>query len=295
MTHKNTFGRNLFHVINYSVLTIMALSCLLPFVNQFAISLSSKGAVAGGRVLFWPVELSTHSYQFAFFGGRFMAAFWVAVQRLFLGVAVNLSLIALTAYPLSKTREQFAGRNIYMGFFVLTMIVNGGLVPTYVLVSNLGLLNNIWSLVLPGALPVFSMIILMNFIRGLPKELEEAALVDGASPMLVLFRIMLPLLRPSLATVALFSAVYHWNEWFTGMIYMSVPNYPLQTYLQSLLRNLDQIIRQAAGNISSIVALLDARGGRAAQLFLSMVPIMLTYPLLQKHFTKGLTIGSVKG
>jgi len=293
--YKDSFGRRLFVVINYIILSMVSLSCLLPFLNQFAISLSSKAAVGSGRVIFWPVELSAKAYEFAFFGGRFMAAFWISVQRLFLGVGVNLLLMAATAYPLSKAKEQFIGRNIYMGFFVFTMIVNGGLVPTYVLVSNLKLLNSIWALVLPGAMPVFSMIILMNFIRGLPKELEEAALVDGASPMVVLFRIMLPLLRPSLATVALFSSVYHWNDWFAGMIYMSVPKYPLQTYLQSLLRNYDQILRQAAGEISTIVAMLDARGGRAAQLFLSMIPILLTYPLLQKHFAKGLTIGSVKG
>jgi len=295
MLYKNTPGRVVFLVINYTVLTLVVISCLVPFINQFAISLSSKGAVAAGRVTFLPIGFSTLAYEFAFRGGRFMAAFFISVQRLFLGVAINMLLMVLTAYPLSKTKHQFAGRNVYMGYFVLTMIVSGGLVPTYVLVSNLKLLNSIWALVLPGALPIWSMIILMNFIRGLPKELEEAAFVDGASPMLVLFRITLPLLLPSLATVCLFSAVFHWNDWFMGMIYMSINKYPLQTYLQSMLRNYEQIIRQAQGDIAQIVAMLDVRGGRAAQLFLSMIPILCAYPFLQKYFTKGLTIGSVKG
>ena len=176
------------------------------------------------------------------------------------------------------------------------MIVSGGLIPTYLLVTQLGLLNSLWALVLPYALPVFSMIVLMNFIRGLPEELEEAALIDGANPMTVLFRVLLPLLTPALATVGLFSMVGHWNDWFSGLIYMqNTINYPLQTYLQMLLRNFEQIIRTSQGDFAQIIRLMDVRTGRAAQLFLGAIPIMLIYPFLQRYFTTGLVLGSVKG
>ena len=223
-------------------------------------------------------------------------ALWISIQRVVLGVAVNLVLMIITAYPLSKSKQKLAGRNIYMAFFVITMIINGGLIPTYILVVNLGLLNSIWSLILPGAVPVYNMIILMNFIRGLPEEIEEAALIDGAAPIVCLVRVLLPLLAPSLATVGLFSIVNHWNDWFSGIIYMQDSSrYPLQTYLQTLLRDFEEIIRLAQGDYSQIVSMMNARTGRAAQLFLGALPILLIYPLLQKHFTTGLVLGSVKG
>ena len=161
----------------------------------------------------------------------------------------------------------------------------------------LGTLLNL-ALILPGALPVYNMIILMNFIRGLPKELEEAAWIDGATPFQTLTMVIFPLLGPSLATVGLFQMVFHWNDWFSGLIYMSNPNlYPLQTYLQTLLVNFEQLL-QSSGNgadITAILSKMNARTGRAAQLFLGALPIMMVYPFLQKYFTKGLTLGSVKG
>ena len=172
------------------------------------------------------------------------------------------------------------------------------MIPTYLLVSNLGLKDTIWSLILPGALPVYNMIILMNFIRGLPHELEEAASIDGANAFQTLWMIIFPLLGPSLATVGLFSMVNHWNDWFNGLIYMSEPlNYPLQTYLQTLLVDFEQLLQSGSsgGDIQAILSKMSARTGRAAQLFLGALPIMMVYPFLQKHFTKGLTLGSVKG
>ena len=245
---------------------------------------------------FWPIEPTLSAYEFALRGGKFVTALWVSVKRVLLGVSVNLVLMVLTAYPLSKPREKLAFRNIYMGFFVVTMILNGGLIPTYVLVVRLGLLNSLWALILPGALPVYNMVILMNFIRGLPEEIEEAALIDGANPIVCLVKVLLPLLAPSLATVGLFSIVGHWNDWFSGLIYMQdSARYPLQTYLQTLLRDFEEILRMAQGDYSQILSMMNARTGRAAQLFLGALPILAIYPLLQKHFTTGLVLGSVKG
>lgn len=219
----------------------------------------------------------------------------ISIERVILGTLLNVALMVLTAYPLAK--DDLPGRGFLSGFFVLTMLIGGGMIPTYLLVSGLGLKDTIWALILPGALPVYNMIILMNFIRGLPHELEEAAWIDGANPFQTLFQIIFPLLGPSLATVGLFCMVGHWNDWFAGMIYMSDPlNYPLQTYLQTLLVDFEKLLQSdSTGNIKDILSKMNARTGRAAQLFLGALPIMCVYPFLQRYFTKGLTLGSVKG
>ena len=245
---------------------------------------------------FVPIDFTTAAYEFALRGGKFTDALWVSVKRVVLGTAVNMVLMVLTAFPLAHTKEKLAGRNIYMAFFVVTMIIGGGLIPTYILVVNLGLLNSIWALILPGALPVYNMVIMMNFMRGLPEEIEDAALIDGADVFQTLFRIILPLLTPSLATVGLFSIVGHWNEWFSGLIYMQNSNmYPLQTYLQTLIRDFEEILRMAQGDYALLLSMMNARTGRAAQLFLAALPVLAIYPFLQKYFTSGLVLGSVKG
>ena len=294
--HFKSRSEKIFSWFNYFFVFLVALTCALPIIHTFAVSLSAPHYVAGGRVNFIPMGFTLEAYAFAFETGRFMAALWVSVQRTVLGVAINMFLMITVAYPLSKSSERFSARNLYMGFFALTMLFGGGMIPFYILVVNLGMLDSIWSLVLPGGLPVFSMLILMNFMRNLPPELEEAAMIDGAGQFTTLFRILLPVLKPSLATVALFAFVFHWNEWFTGMIFMNDPaNYPLQTYLQTLIVNFRDLMRQAGTDHVQILGRLNEQTGRAAQLFLGMLPIMIIYPFLQKYFTKGLVIGSVKG
>ena len=284
-----------FDVILAVGLGVVCVTCVLPFVHLLAVSFSSSSAVAAGRVGFLPVEFTTASYEYVISGGRFLRAMAISLERVFWGTLLNLLLMILTAYPLSKS--ELIGRKFFVVFFVITMLIGGGMIPTYLLVSNLGLKDTIWSLILPGALPVYNMIILMNFIRGLPHELEEAASIDGANAFQTLWMIIFPLLGPSLATVGLFSMVNHWNDWFNGLIYMSEPlNYPLQTYLQTLLVDFEQLLQSgSSGDIQAILSKMSARTGRAAQLFLGALPIMMVYPFLQKHFTKGLTIGSVKG
>lgn len=296
MINYNSPARRAFIIFNGVFLCVSALVCVLPFVHLLALSFSNASLVAAGKITFWPMGFTTAAYDFAFRGGKFISAITVSIERVILGSVVNLLLIVLTAYPLSRPKEKFGARNIYMIFFITTMIVGGGLIPTYILVSDLKLLNSLWSLVLPGALPVFSMIIMMNFIRGLPEEIEDAARIDGAGVFKVLFTIMLPLLTPAIATVGLFSVVGHWNDWFSGLIYMQNSKlYPLQTYLQTLVRDFEQIMRMAQGDYAKLIALMNARTGRAAQLFLGSIPILLVYPFLQKYFTTGLVLGSVKG
>jgi len=296
MVQDNSIGRRLFHAFNYTFLLLTSLLCVLPFFNLLAVSFSGSAAVSAGDVVFWPVDFTTKAYEFALEGGDFMRSLWISAQRVVIGTIVNLALMVLAAYPLSKTKDKVAGRNLYMGFFVVTMLFNGGLIPSYLIVVKTGLIDSLWSLILPGALPVFSMIILMNFLRGLPEEIEESATIDGAGPMQILLRVLLPLLKPALATVGLFSIVGHWNSWFDGIIYMNDPsNYPLQSYLQTLLLSFEQLMMRAGRDYTQLLAMMSVRTGRAAQLFLAAIPIMLIYPFLQKYFTTGLVLGSVKG
>jgi putative aldouronate transport system permease protein len=265
-------------------------------LNTLAISFSSPAAVSTGKVYFWPKGFTTMAYEFAMQNGKFLRSLWVSITRCLLGVSINLIMMVTTAYPLSKTKERFRARNIYMVFYVITMLFGGGLIPYYILVNQLGLMNSIWSLVLPLSVPVFNMVILMNFMRGLPPELEEAAMIDGAGQFRTLFNVILPVLKPALATVGLFSFVYHWNDWFTGALFMHDPkNYPLQTYLQTLLTNFNDMLRQSGSDYYALLARMNEQTGRAAQLFLGLIPILMVYPFLQKYFTTGLVMGSVKG
>ena len=296
MKQRESPSRKIFRVINYTILIATGLTCLIPFINLLAISFSNSGAVTAGKVVFWPVGFTTAAYEFALSNGKFFPALLVSVERIGLGVSVNLLLMIMAAYPLSKTKAQFRARNVFMFYFAITMIIGGGLIPTYILVTKLGLLNSLWALVLPGALPVWTMVILMNFMRSMPQDIEEAAFVDGAGVFRRLVSVLLPLLKPALATVALFSAVGHWNDWFSGLIYMQSPSrYPLQTYLQGLLLNMEEMMRIAGVDYMRLLSMLSVRTGRAAQLFMGALPMMVLYPFLQKYFTKGLVIGSVKG
>lgn len=290
--------KSVFNVVNTIFLGLVCLTCVLPFVNLLAVSFSGSSAVAAGKVGLWPVDFTLSSYEYVLSSAKFFKALLISAERVVLGTALNLILMVLVAYPLSRDKNgQLVGRKFYVYFFVFTMLFSGGMIPTYLVVSGLGLKNTIWALILPGALPVSNMIILMNFIRELPGELQEAAELDGASPFQVLVLIILPVLKPALATVGLFCIVNHWNDWFSGMIYMSEPaKYPLQTYLQSIIKSFEQLLMtESASDIASILAQMNARTGRAAQLFLGALPIMIVYPFLQKYFTKGLVLGSVKG
>ena len=291
-----TRGQKIFNVVNYILVTLVCLSCMLPIVNTLAISFSAPSFVSAGQVYFWPKGFTTQSYEFAMSGGKFLQSFLIAIERCVLGVAINLFCMITTAYPLSKSKDKFPDRNFFMGFYVFTMLFGGGLVPWYILMYNLGLLNSIWALVLPLSVPVSNMAILMNFMRSLPQEIEEAAAIDGAGNFRILWSIMLPVLTPSLATVGLFSFVYHWNDWFQGALFMNNPNrYPLQTYLQTLLTNFRDLLRQSGSDYYSLLQRMNEQTGRASQLFLGLVPILVVYPFVQKYFTTGLVMGSVKG
>ncbi|MNO49170.1 Lactose transport system permease protein LacG [compost metagenome] len=292
--HKPTVSRRVFLIINYFVLSLTAIACILPLINVLAISFSSSSAAAAGYVKLWPVDFTIASYKFALTKHEFLDGFLVSLQRVALGYAISMTVSILIAYPLSKEKQVLRSRNIYAWFFIVTMLFHGGLIPTYMTIKSVNLLDSIWALVLPSAVSVFNVILLMNFFRELPKEIEEAANIDGAGHWRTLWSIYLPLSKPAVATITLFIVVFHWNSWFDGLIYMnSTSNYPLQSYLQTIIINVDP--STATTNDLLDMSAISDRTFKAAQVFLAAFPILIVYPFLQKYFMKGLVMGSVKG
>jgi len=291
---NETVSRKIFVVCNYVFLLSLAFICLCPIINVLAISFSDQAYVSAGLVKLLPKGFNTKSYEFVISNAEYLRSMLVTIKRVVLGVSTNLILTTLIAYPLSKEVREFKRRTFYAWMFMITMIFSGGLIPTYMVVNQFGLIDKIWALILPGAVPIFSVVLMLNFFRGLPKELEDAAFIDGAGYIIALFRIYVPISAPSIATIALFATVNHWNAWFDGLIYMNKPqNYPLQSYLQTVIieRNLEMMSSLEIANIEEI----SDRTQKAAQIFIGTLPILLVYPFMQRYFTKGIVLGSVKG
>ncbi|GBF74699.1 ABC transporter permease [Paenibacillus sp. 598K] len=258
-----------------------------------AVSFSESAAVAAGQVTFWPVDFTLKSYDFIVSRPEFLRSLGITLERVVLGTAINMLLTVMVAYPLSKEVKAFRLRTVYVWIFVFTILFSGGLVPWYMTIRYTGLLDSIWALVLPGAVPVFNVILLLNFFRGLPKELEESCFMDGAGHIRTLWSIYVPLSLPGLATVGLFTIVGHWNAWFDGLILMNKPeHYPLSSYLQTIIINFDfsQVKQEDIHKLSQI----STRTSKAAQIIVGSLPILLVYPFLQKYFVKGIVLGSVK-
>ena len=293
MIRDKSFGSRAFDVLVVVVLISLALLSILPFWYTLCVSLSDKSKVAAGLVSVWPVGFNFKAYQDILGDSNFLNSFWISIQRVVLGTACELSATLLMAYPLSKSARQFRGRDIVMWFLVFAMLFSGGLIPWYQTMKSIGMINNIWGLVLGNSLPIFNVILVMNFFRNIPKEIEEAALLDGAGPWTMLFRIYLPISKPVIATVALFSMVYHWNEFFNGLILMTRQvNYPLQTYIQQMV----VVINTSVMTQDQLRALneLSNQTLNAAKIFIAMIPILCIYPFLQRFFITGITLGSVK-
>jgi putative aldouronate transport system permease protein len=290
-------SRMIFSILNYVLIVFLALICVLPFIHVAAISFSSAAAAAANKVTLWPVDAHTYAYKWVLGKTEVWRSIGVSFVRIALGCAVNMLLVLITAYPLSKEVKQFPWRTVYAWFFFVTMLVSGGLIPSFLIVKYTGLMNTIWALVIPGALPIGFLVLMLNFLRQVPRELEEAALIDGAGYMRTLFWIYIPVSVPAIATISLFSIVGHWNSWFDGVIYMNnTRKYPFQSYLRALVE---------ASNLSAQRMLdleeqermrfIGDRTLKSAQIILGTVPILLFYPYLQRYFTKGIVLGSVKG
>ena len=291
---RESLGRRIYLWINAVVLLLVAALCLVPILHVIALSFSKSSSVMAGHVTLFPVNATLSSYKLLMQRPDFFASFRVSLLRVLLGVTVIMALIMLTAYPLSKKKDQFHGRTAYAWYMILTIIFSGGLIPTYMVVKQMGLINSVWSMVLPGAIPVWNTVLMMNFYRNLPREIEESAFIDGANHLVVLTRLYIPLSAPAVATIALFSIVGHWNSWFDGLIYLNTPSlYPLQTFLYMI----DSSVTLGATTSENVEYMreISDRTLRSAQIVIAMVPVLIAYPFLQKYFTKGIVMGSVKG
>ncbi|MDF2649938.1 MAG: transporter permease [Paenibacillus sp.] len=291
--YRASVSRITFQIWNHIFLISLSLLCILPLVHVLAMSFSSSSAVTAGFVKFWPVDFTIKSYEFVFHKKAFLSSMIISGKRVLLGSFLGMLLTVISAYPLSKDVRSFRLRTVYVWYFVITMLMSSGLIPWYIAIKNIGLIDSIWALVLPGAVNVFNVVLLLNFFRNLPKELEEAAFIDGAGHWRSLWNIYVPLSAPSLATLTLFTVVWHWNAWFDGLILMNSPDhYPLQSYLRTVVIDMDSMFRSTQ-DLTDLAEISD-RTSKAAQIFLGTLPILLVYPFLQRYFIKGITLGSVK-
>lgn len=292
---KASQSERIFRIFNTILMVVIVALCLLPLVNVVALSFSSATAAATGKVSLWPQETTLAAFRTIMKKREFLGTFWTSTKRVLIGVPINMLLTITLAYPISHKNLTF--RQGYVAIVVFTMLFSGGLIPLYLVVKAFGLLNSFWSLILPFAVPVYNVILMVNFFKNVPDALEEAALIDGAGYFRTLITIFVPCSLPSIATLTLFCVVNQWNEWFYGAIFLNrLENMPLQTYLQQLLNmtktaNLQNLSQKELEELSKI----NNRTLNAAQIVISVLPVLAIYPFLQKYFITGLTLGSVKG
>ena len=295
MKIKSSPARKVFLGISYFFLTLVMCISLFPLIHIFALSLSSNSAAQAGWVTIFPVNFTWDSYQYILAKPEFFQSFGVSVVRVVLGTVLSVALTILSAYAMSQPDERFHARKYYVWVFMVTMVFSGGLIPMFIVVKSVGIYNSIWSLILPSAVQTFNIILMLNFFRGLPYALTESALIDGANHFQIMTKIVVPISKPSLATVGLFTMVNHWNSWFDGLLYLNSPiKYPLQTYLQTQVVSTNLMALETLRDVRQI-GLISDRTGKAAQIFLAAVPVLIIYPCLQKYFTTGIVMGSVKG
>ena len=292
MIKSKTIGGKTADILIYLTVIFMTMCCLFPLLNMVAISFSDKAAASANMVGLVPVVFTTSAYKTLLGESQFWVSFWISIKRVFLGTIINMILTILLAYPLSKSKREFKGHDVYMYIVIFAMLFSGGMIPIYLTIKSYGLLNSIWALILPGAVPVFNVILLMNFFKGVPKSLEEAAAIDGASKLTILLKIYLPISMPALATIILFCIVNHWNDFFSGLVYMNKTSmYPLQTYIQQLSGDMSQITDPEQ---LKRFAQVSNKTLDAAKIVVSTIPLLIIYPFLQKYFVSGIVIGAVK-
>ncbi len=288
---KVTPAGRIFDAINMLVLTGVAATMVLPFVYVFAGSLAGEAEISSRAFFLWPQHVVTSTYRYMFESNdAFVRSLFVTIGVTAVGTLVQLALTFTMAYPLSK--RFLPGRSLILGLVVFTMIFTGGLVPLYLTVRNLGLLDTYWALILPAAISPFYLIIVKNFIEELPVELQEAAMIDGCTEFSVFWRIILPLSKPIMAAMALFFAVGIWNDFMSPLLYLSKPSmWTLQMFVRQVTVSPD--INTTLG-IDDPNNVPPEQGLKFAVVVVATLPILLMYPFLQKHFAKGMLIGSVK-
>lgn len=281
-----------FDCVNTVVLILIAFIGICPFLHLLAVAFSSGSMSSQNLVGLYPLECSVEAFKEVFADHRMLNAAAISVERVFLGTVITMALTIITAYPVSLSASEFGARKFYVAFMVITMMFGGGLIPCYILNSKLGLINSIWVLVVPGAIPITNVILIMNFFRNIPTSIREAGMIDGASDFRILTQLFMPLSLPCFATLTTFCIIGHWNAWFDGMLYMrNADLYPLQTFLQAKIASIGNIKNNQ--DVEQMLLVSD-RSLMYAYIALSCIPIMLVFPILSKHIKNGLILGSVK-
>ncbi|NLE69499.1 MAG: carbohydrate ABC transporter permease [Clostridiales bacterium] len=276
-------------VFIWITMILVLLACVTPFLYIIAMSFSSSRAILNNRVSLWPVGFNVDAYRQVFAYPNFFKAYGHTLFYTFFGTLIALVMMVLFAYPLSKKRLK--GQPIVMKLVVFSMFFGGGLVPNYLLISSLRLVNTVYAILLPFAINQFNLIILINFIRSIPEELEEAARIDGLNYFGILIKIIVPLLTAALATVGLYTAVFFWNDWFYALIYLRSPQYPVMLLLRNIVNGTTMV--GEAGGVGEKASVAIAI--KSSVIISSTLPIILLYPFLQKYFVKGMLVGAVKG
>lgn len=283
---------NVFDAFNYIILFLVVYITFYPFWKMLVSSLSDPNAVLLDKVKWIPVDFSLDNYRIVFFNNNILLAGWNTVLYTVTGTAISIILTITTAYPLS--RKNFYGKNVYMKLIIFAMLFSGGLIPTFLVVKSLGFYNKIWAIIIPGAISIWNLIVTRTFFVNLPDSLEESATIDGANDIQVLLKIYLPLSMPIIATMTLFYAVGHWNNYFGPLIYLNDKRqYPLQIFLRSILiassSEMSQYQMQAEDTAVVSTSI------KYTVIMVTTIPILVVYPFLQKYFVKGIMIGAIKG
>ncbi|MGZ9584445.1 carbohydrate ABC transporter permease [Paenibacillus marinisediminis] len=294
---KKSTGDKIIDVFLYLILLGVVVITLYPFWTQVVISLDGAGAdsaaYSSGIILF-PTQLTFESYKLAFKFDALWTGYGNTIMRTVIGVIISIFFTAITAYPLSKKDLPF--NRTFTSMILFTMLFAGGTIPSYLLIKELHMLNTMWSLVIPGMIGAFNVLIMRNFFRSIPEELEDSARVDGAGYLRIFTLIVIPISKPVLATIALWVGVGHWNAWFDSMIYISDPN---KQVLQIVLRKI--IIQNSMADINSVIqnignkTVFSGRQLQATVVMFSIIPMLIVYPFIQKYFVKGVMVGAIKG
>jgi putative aldouronate transport system permease protein len=291
MKIKQSPSGRVFDGLNYFFMLVLAFITLYPFYYVAISSISAGTAVARAAVSVIPIKPTLASYKMMLQDSYFLSSMFNTVKYTIIGTFINLLMSVLCAYPLSIST--FSGRKFFTAIIVFTMFFSGGLIPTYLVVKSLGLIDTIWAVVIPGAISTVNMIIIRTFFQGIPSSLKESAYIDGANDIYILIIIILPLSKPVLATMTLFYATGHWNNFFTALLYITdKAKYPLQLFLRNMLIS-DQMSEQYA-DISRELDVVPTTLKYAA-IMISSLPIVMVYPFVQRYFVKGVMIGSLKG
>lgn len=291
MIIKKTAGSWIFDCINNLFLMFVIIAMLSPFLHVASVSISDKIAVVNNKISLFPIGLDFDAYRKVFENEYIFISYKNTIIYTVVGTLVNLILTAMVAYPLSK--KFFFGRKQFTMLITFTMFFGGGMIPGYLLVKSLGIMNSMWAVILPGAVSTWNMIIMRTFFQNIPDSLEESAVIDGCTEIGVLFKIILPLSMPIMSTMGLFYAVGHWNSFFGPLLYLNdKAKYPLQIILRQIVISGEMAFAQGSSSGEEIVI---ADSVKYATIMVATLPIIMIYPFIQKYFVKGVMVGSIKG